>query len=222
MLIRGGMGQQLSGSVGGVTASRNRYGAYLRNRTVPVNPNTPRQLEVRAAFAAATLAWKGLTDLQRGAWTAYADQTPVLNRLGESITLSGIAMFSAVNSFRLAAGSAVLTVAPSTPGLSTLGTASNFDAVIAAYAFVTVGATATGPAIVSYSPPVSAGAQSYNGPFSLFSYSTMTATGIPLVTQASFRYGAPLSGEYRYFRVRAMSADGRLSNTFIQRVQITV
>lgn len=215
MLIRSGMGMQLSGSVGGVTASRNRYGAYLRNRTVPVNPNTSRQLAVRAAFAAATLAWAGLTDSQRQGWQDYATGTPVLNRLGETVTLSANCMFVRTNSFRLGIGSAVLLAAPPSPGLSSLGTGFTMDVDgstdPSVGAFGTVGATAIGPGIVQYSPTLSAGVTSFQGPFSLYGPASIIATGAATVTQTGFRYGNFATGERRAVRIAGSDAAGRLS-----------
>ena len=42
-------GQQRSGSIGGATWSHNSSGAYIRARSIPVNPNTDRQNAVRVA-----------------------------------------------------------------------------------------------------------------------------------------------------------------------------
>ena len=112
MLIRMGMGTQLSGSVGGVVASHNKGGAYLRGRSVPTNPNSARQQTVRSAFAASAIGWAGLTVEQREAWEGYAALTAVTNRIGESITVSGFNMYVRANSFRGGAGAAVVAAAP--------------------------------------------------------------------------------------------------------------
>jgi len=116
LLIRMGMGGQLSGSVGGVVASRNAGGAYLRNRTVPVNPNSLRQQQSRLGFAASAIAWRALTAAQRAGWDSYAVATPVLNRLGENITISGLAMYVRTNAFRENTVLGQLPDAPPSPG----------------------------------------------------------------------------------------------------------
>lgn len=221
MLIRMGMGGQLSGSVGGVVASRNRYGAYLRNRTVPVNPNTPRQLDVRANFGAASIAWSSVSAGQRGGWESYANQTPLLNRLGESVTLSANAMFLRVNAFRLDCGASIIFDAPLTPGASSLG---NPTGVVASEAtgvgFFTSGADAVGPGMLSYGPVVSPGVQSFSGPFSLARTGLFTAVGILPGVALPHRYGALVEGQIRYFRVAASDAEGKLSNIFVERVVV--
>lgn len=82
------------GSMGGITYSRNRFGAYRRARVSPVNPNSARQQAARGRFTFMTSLWSSLLTLaQRTAWNQYADAVPVLNRLGDSVKLSGFNMF---------------------------------------------------------------------------------------------------------------------------------
>ncbi len=80
----------MSGSQAGNVYARNRYGNYVRARTKPVNPNTARQVEVRAAMAFLTDRWaQTLTGVQRTAWNLYAAGVAMKNRLGETINLTG-------------------------------------------------------------------------------------------------------------------------------------
>lgn len=81
---------QMSGSVAGNTHARNRYGNYVRARTKPTNPNTARQVAIRAALAYLTERWaQTLTVAQRTAWNLYAASVAMKNKLGETIKLSG-------------------------------------------------------------------------------------------------------------------------------------
>jgi len=81
---------QMSGSIAGNTHARNRYGNYVRARTTPINPNTDRQVEVRAIMALLTARWSNtLTAPQRAAWDLYASNVVMTNRLGESVHLTG-------------------------------------------------------------------------------------------------------------------------------------
>lgn len=87
-------GTQISGSIGGTTWSHNRYGAYKRNRSVPVNPNTDRQVAVRNAVKAITIAWNNvLTQAQRDAWETYAANVVWKNHLGQDVYLNGLTHF---------------------------------------------------------------------------------------------------------------------------------
>lgn len=87
-------GIPISGSTGNKTYSRNRYGAYTRRRTVPVNPNSAKQNRARMAFRAAVEAWGStLNSTQRSTWNNWAAATPWLNKVGQSVRLTGQAAF---------------------------------------------------------------------------------------------------------------------------------
>lgn len=93
---------QISGSIGGNTFARNRFGNYIRARTKPINPNTSGQQAVRNALADLTTRWSSvLTDVQRIAWNLYASNTQMTNRLGEAIYLTGFNHFIRSNSILL-------------------------------------------------------------------------------------------------------------------------
>ncbi len=102
------------GSIGGVTFSRNGSGAVARARVKPVNPNTALQSIARAIFSAVTALWNhgGLTEVQREAWRTYAKNVPWLNKLGETITLNGNAMFCRTNIARQTASLATVDDGP--------------------------------------------------------------------------------------------------------------
>lgn len=101
-----------SGSVAGVTSSRNRSGQYRRTRAVPVNPNTAAQSAVRAALASLAAAWRTLTSSQQLGWVAYADAHPRVNPLGVTYKLTGMQAFVGVNGELIAAGLDQVLVAP--------------------------------------------------------------------------------------------------------------
>jgi len=112
MLFQSGVLTKVSGSIGGLTGSRNRSGMYLRARSNPVNPNTDRQNIVRAILAALTAAWGGLTEPQRQGWNDYGAQVPRQNKLGDTMYLSGFNHFVRSNSVIVQCGDAFLSVAP--------------------------------------------------------------------------------------------------------------
>lgn len=106
MLVRGTLIGQASGSLAGVTAGHNSAGYYLRNRTVPVNPNTAFQLQARAAFTDLVNRWlTTLTSAQRASWALYAANVPITNALGETIFISGQNWYVACNTPRIQAAS---------------------------------------------------------------------------------------------------------------------
>jgi hypothetical protein len=106
-------GEQRSGSIGGQTWSHNRSGAYVRARSIPVNPNTDRQVAVRNAVRSIAIAWETiLTQNQRDAWDTYAANVSWMNPLGQVITLTGINHFIRSNTPRVVSGIARVDAAP--------------------------------------------------------------------------------------------------------------
>jgi hypothetical protein len=94
----GGLAQDVRGSLNGNVFSRNRGGAYVRTKVSPVQPQTSFQQAVRAIFKAVAQMWATTLDAgQRAAWDAWAAVHPFVNVFGDSIILSGVAAFEAVN-----------------------------------------------------------------------------------------------------------------------------
>jgi hypothetical protein len=102
-LVRLGGGiASASGSVGSITFSRNRGGPYIRNRVVPINPDTEFQQEVRNLVSQLTSAWSSiLTQGQRESWDLYALNVPLPNPLGEPRNVGGLGMYVRCNVPRL-------------------------------------------------------------------------------------------------------------------------
>lgn len=109
-----------SGSVGGLTASRNRSGPYFRARVNPVQPGTVFQQFIKSAFNILTTVWKDLPQAARDAWDLYAVNTPTVNRLGQQIFLTGANMLVRNNVARFQAGLALELDAPTVFGMAAL------------------------------------------------------------------------------------------------------
>lgn len=106
-------GQQRSGKQGGIVWSHNRSGAYVRARSIPVNPNTDRQAAVRNAVRSIAIAWETvLTQPQRDAWDVYAANVAWKNPLGQAIYLTGLNHFIRSNTPRVISGIARIDAAP--------------------------------------------------------------------------------------------------------------
>lgn len=100
-----GVGGDIRGKLGNTVFSRNKGGAILRQKVTPNNPQTPAQQAVRQNFGQNSKAWSGtLTQGQRDAWTAFAAANPVRNVFGNSITLTGLAMYNRLNQILLQIG----------------------------------------------------------------------------------------------------------------------
>jgi parallel beta-helix repeat protein len=109
-----------SGSVAGNTYSRNRYGAYIRNRAKPILSNTVATINQKAVFSAVSRLWGGLTQAQQGAWKGWAANTPIIDRLGQSQILSPNVAFMRCNVSLVAFGVDSIVEPPTVPGPTSL------------------------------------------------------------------------------------------------------
>lgn len=110
MLVKYGGGVlDATGSIGGQTHSRNRYGPYVRARTTPVNPRTDRQTAVRAAAAILATRWSTVLSIaQRTSWAQYAAAIIRSGSLGAQIKLTGFNHFVRSNLEAIVHSEAVL------------------------------------------------------------------------------------------------------------------
>lgn len=96
---------EISGSIAGATYFKGKSGLTVRARTTPVDPQSAAQVTARNSLSQASTAWSDeLTQPQREAWTAYAIGTPLTNKLGDELVLSGQQMYVRCNQPRLVAG----------------------------------------------------------------------------------------------------------------------
>lgn len=98
--------------IGGHVMSKNRYGAYMRTKVTPDNPQTSYQVNVRSRMAGISTAWRGLTEAQRLAWnTAVADYKKT-DIFGDIRNPSGFNLHQKLNNNLLNIGKAVMTAPP--------------------------------------------------------------------------------------------------------------
>ncbi len=105
----------VSGSIGGTVFSRNRGGAYMRNRSIPVDPATSFQLNRRADLATLSQNWQGLVAAERQGWESWASQNPRVDALGQSFTMSGAQAYVSLNARIRADGGTLQTSPPIIP-----------------------------------------------------------------------------------------------------------
>lgn len=112
-----------SGSIGGNTASRNRYGAYWRTRAIPVTSTTTDALAAKARFSTYSANWSALTAAQRLSWNNFAQTHPTTDALGQSQILTGHTVYVGINTRLAQAGESAIDIPPLEPdpiGLVTL------------------------------------------------------------------------------------------------------
>lgn len=102
----GSLVSAIRGSVGGVTFSGNRHGAYCKRWAAPIQPRTERQNNHRGKVGATAKAWQGLDLETRQAWDTFAEFPPEsdTNAFGEPKFLSGFQWFTRIQIRLLGAG----------------------------------------------------------------------------------------------------------------------
>ncbi len=103
-----------SGSIGGCTYSRNRFGQYIRRRAMPVNPGSAFAQVMTNFFGTLVQRWTStLTQPQRDAWDVWAINTPQADALGNPINWTGQNAYISMNALRLQLGETYVDAAPS-------------------------------------------------------------------------------------------------------------
>ena len=182
-------GGTLRGSIGSTTFQRGRYGNLARQRVMPVNPNTLRQVDTRNTLGYLSSRWgTGLTASQIVNWNAYAASTPWIP---SNTILTGQAAFIATNFIPayIAGFGAESLDAPTTP----LMAVHNNLTFVASAATGNVSITATLPGLnandiwlVEASIVLGPGKNFWKGPFT-FQTSFTGTTVLPFIVH---NYGA--------------------------------
>lgn len=220
-----------SGSIAGITYSRNKGGMYTRARAVPTNPNSPRQQAVRANLAACANYWTNvLTSAERQAWADYAQNVPVLDKLGASITLTGQQMFNRTNTVCLSAGIAMITAAPAildkgTPiGPITLDADDTAETLTVTCQYdATPDMNATVPIQIGIAQSLSI--NYFKAPFRQLATATVSLpfdTATAIVPYADLPFSNPVADTKIPIRVRSLANDGRLTEPTMSLVVPTI
>jgi hypothetical protein len=196
-----------SGSVAGVTSSRNRFGQYRRTRAQPTNPSSSFQTAVRARLQLNADAWKALTAAQREGWGALGAQFSRTDSLGQTYDLTGFAAYCSINNNRLAAGDVVVADAPlfDIPApLASVTPTATIATLSVAYTGTPLGAGIR--AFISASPMRSAG-RFYESDYRLINVTAAAAASPASVfTPYQARLGTPVVGAKIFVSVQLYKA----------------
>lgn len=228
LILLGGGVSDIRGSIAGTTFSKNRYGSYARNRTIPVDPSTTAQTKIRSVMGQIRDAWfNTLTAAQRIDWGVYASNTPVTNRLGQSINLTGWNMFSRTNASQLYNDLPIIAAAPTEFSLaeqdSTLSITCSEASQEISVAFDDTMAwlDEDGAYLIVYaSRPQNPTINYFKGPYMIagkIAGDSSTPPTTPTTMAVPF---AVVEGQKLFAQARIVRADGRLSEPF--RVNVLV
>lgn len=212
---------EASGSIAGITMSRNKGGNYMRARSIPTNPNTSLQQAVRAAMSQLTVLWQDtLTVAQRAAWATYAENVPLLNPLGQARNVTALNMYVRSNISRIQAGEPRVDDGPTTFNLGeytspsfAIDTAS--DEVDVTFTDTDTWANEDDAAMLVYgSTPKDPTIEYFKGPYQLLGVIQGDSTTAPTSPAAIALPQAIVAGQRAFFRAIVSRADGRLSSDF--------
>lgn len=232
MKIQTSLGGEMSGSLGGITASHNRGGAYLRRRSIPTNPNSTRQQQIRTFFGAGVQAWtQTLTPLQRQDWRDYAAAVPRTDSLGNQYFMTGQQAFISSRTMQQLAGQTpvsaaplvldtgvpVTDVIPEETGVEDDGGTPRFHSSV----FFGGPRGVAGDLLIFAGIPQSPGRTFYKGPYQLAAIEELDTTGDPVAPNVAmndpdvwFNSRIYAAGEFVPLRFVAVYDDGRVSQDY--------
>jgi len=207
-ILPGPVVAEARGQMGGVVFSRNRYGLYIRNNSSPVNPNSSRQVAIRALFTQMSQHWRDtLTAAQRAAWELYAAGTPLRDQFGLPQLITGANMYCRFNVPWVDIGETRVDNAPPAGGQAAM------------LSTTLTGTTGAGVQLTAYSPTLAANDRIYvkcstaamsqareffNGPWERRAY-LAGDVALPTLLIAA---GSMVIGQRWFFRFRALLEDG--------------
>lgn len=229
MLFKGILATQMSGSLGGITASHNRGGAYFRARATPTNPATSFQVVIRNAMAELTTRWNDvLTQTERDEWQTYADNVTLTNRVGDAINVSGQNMFIRSNVTAVQIGIAVQDTAPAIFNLGSFTEPTLISASESSQDFnlgfdnTDAWAGETGSQLVVYaSRPQNPSINFFKGPYQLAGTVDGDDTTPPTSPATIVMPFTITDGQFVFVQLRALRTDGRLSGFWRGNVVVT-
>ncbi len=217
----GGGIAQMSGSIAGTTFARNRYGAYARNRTIPINPSTLAQNKIRGTAANLKAAWiNDLSLAERNAWNEYAANVSMVNRLGEAVNLSGYNQFCRTNAALLYQDKAIIEAAPTEfsvgeqdPTLAVAGTADDQKIQVTFDDGLAWAGEVGGYMLLQMGLPQNPSVNFFKGPWKTIG-NIPGAAEAPSSPQEFASAYTIAAGQRIFLQARIIRADGRLSAPF--------
>jgi hypothetical protein len=229
----------MSGSLGGLVASHNKGGTYLRRRSIPTDPSSAAQVIIRGLLGNLAQEWVNtLTPSERAAWDTYAANVSWVDSLGQTIQLSGINHYIRANVPRLYSEAEAPAGGPATPRIDTapalfeLGVSPQVVAETPAHATGppevisltidwdnTASYAATDAVLLFVSPPQNPSIRFFKGPYYFVANEAgdngqIGADLFDSVTPSRYqlRFGPVVTAQAVFWALRASMTDGRLSS----------
>lgn len=208
-----------SGSIRGCTFSRNRTGAYIRGRVVPVNPGSIYQQTVRGYLATLVARWTSvLTPAERSGWDTWALNTPQPDSINGTHVITGQNAYIKANALRMQAGQAILDDAPTlyasavlTPPVLTIADTSDQELTVTFNIADEWAVDVDGSLLVYMGRPQNPSVNFYKGPYRFLA--NLDGSASPLTSPHVFPANLTFAlGQRVPVAFRAIAPDGRISS----------
>lgn len=222
----GEMIADMRGKINGSVHSRNRAGAYMRNKVTPVNPQTVYQTAVRNRLTGRAQAWRGISQIARDAWNAAVSNFQKTNIFGQLRTPSGINLYNRLNMNLLNIGEAVILEPPlpsSVESLSSVSVVADDSANSVTVTFAPP-ITAASKIILEATEPLSPGISFAKSQFRQIAVLDSTNTS-PYVASANYtaKFGAtPVEGSKIFIRLTVVDVASGIAGIPLSASTITV
>lgn len=196
------MRNKLNGSV----FSRNRGGAYLRNKVTPTNPRSIAQVQARNLLTQFSQAWRTLTQAQRDSWSSVVSQWAKTDIFGDIVNPSGNTLYNRLNINIAIAGGSPIDSAPAPQGvapISELSVVADEGDQSILLTFATTPIPADTALLVEASPMCSPGISNANSKFRVITVlAEGDATGADIGPAYAAKYGALVADQKLFVRAK--------------------
>ena len=190
------------GKVGGQVFSKNRSGAYVKNKSTPTNGQTLRQTFIRQLLGAISQAWSALSISNRASFNNAVESWSKTDIFGDARNPTGKNLFTALNLNLVNSGQAQITSAPEKVEMPVLSVTSvtNSGTVLTVVADDDL---PEGQVIVMATAPQTLGTSYFKGKFRQIGVIAGTAidaadiTSLYVAKFGSFASGANIAFEFR-------------------------
>ena len=93
LVVYGPIVQDARKKIGGIVCTKGHAGNFIRKKVSPIQPRSATQRSVRSNFSANSKAWAAGLSGNIAGWNALAKATPMKDRFGASVTLTGLQLY---------------------------------------------------------------------------------------------------------------------------------
>lgn len=196
----------MRGKLGGTVFSRNKGGAYSKNKVTPLNPKSSYQQAQRNALSAKAGVWRTLTPDQRRSWIDGSVNFPQVDVFGDQYFLAGNMLYNKLNLNLEKIVEHPINICPTPISVGQISVSNPAFTVGALEIDIDV-VPAGFSALISATPCLSAGRYNYNSKLRNIGVLTAGSGGgtYDFVPEFIAKYGTPIVGQKIGFEIVLVS-----------------